>query len=100
MVFGVTQLAEKSRSLMLGTPKVPAIRFARGTYFGASRFALRYGLSSCLPSFVGSDQVSPAPEGFYFQASGGLVALAAAGYDYGMDWTPYAGGTFTRRNSS
>src|SRR5208337_5064044 len=30
----------------------------------------------------GSDQVSPAPEDFYFQASGRSVALPAAGYDY------------------
>src|SRR5689334_24484748 len=26
------------RSERLGTPKIPAIRFTRGTYFGASRF--------------------------------------------------------------
>src|SRR6185295_17221246 len=30
----------------------------------------------------GSDQVSPATGGFYIQASGGSVALPAAGYDY------------------
>src|SRR3954452_12520238 len=30
----------------------------------------------------GSDRVSPATGGFYIQASGGLVALPAAGYDY------------------
>jgi hypothetical protein len=58
------------RTEQLGTPKTPAIRFTRGTYFGASRFALRCGLPGCSPPFDGSDQVSPAPEGFYFQAFG------------------------------
>ena len=29
-----------------------------------------------------------APEGFYFQASNGSVALPVAGYDYNSDWTP------------
>src|SRR6516225_8947359 len=40
----------------LGTPKIPAIRFTRGTYF---------------------------------QASGSLVTLTAAGYNYNMDWTSF-----------
>jgi len=75
---------------------VPAIRFTRGSYFGASRFTLRYGLPGCSPPCDGSDQVSPAPEGFYFQASDRLVARPAAGYNYNMDWTPYVGGTCTR----
>ena len=46
------------------------------------------------------EPVIPAPEGFYFQASGRLVTRPAAGYDYSMDWTPFAGGTFTRWNGS
>jgi hypothetical protein len=54
-------------------------------HFGASRFALRYGLSGCSPPFVGSDQVSPASEGFYSQAFGGLVTHSAAGYNYSME---------------
>ena len=29
-----------------------------------------------------------APEGFYFQASNGSVALPVAGYIYNSDWTP------------
>ena len=33
---------------------------------------------------------------FYFRASDGLVALPAAGYDYGGNWTISTGGTFTR----
>ena len=37
---------------------------------------------------------------FYFQASDGLVALPAAGYDYDIDWTSYVGGTCTRWNDS
>src|ERR1700746_4148197 len=34
----------------------------------------------------------PATEGFYFQASDGLVALTSAGYDYDIDWTPMSAG--------
>ena len=41
-----------------------------------------YGLSGCSPSRDGSDQVSPAPEDFYIQASDRSVTLPAAGYDY------------------
>ncbi|HMC75035.1 MAG TPA: hypothetical protein VKG87_12090 [Terriglobales bacterium] len=40
----------------------------------------------------GSDQVSPATGGFYIQASDGLVALPAAGYDYNSNWTPLLAG--------
>jgi hypothetical protein len=60
----------------------------------------RYGLPGRSPPYDGSDQAAPAPEGFYFQASGRLVTRTAAGYDYSMDWTPFAGGTFTRWNGS
>ena len=69
----------------LGTPKVPAIRFTRGTSFEASRFAYVAACQvACPPS---TDRTGfPAPEGFYFQASGSLVARPAAGYDYNMDW--------------
>src|SRR5208282_4357010 len=41
----------------------------------------------------GSDwDTSPATGDFYFQASDGLVALPAAGYDYDIDWTPMSAG--------
>src|SRR3954451_16079856 len=40
----------------------------------------------------GSDQVSLATGGFYIQASGGSVALPAAGYDYNSNWTPLLAG--------
>src|SRR4051812_15046520 len=40
----------------------------------------------------GSDRVSPATGGFYIQASDGLVALPAAGYDYNSNWTPLLAG--------
>src|SRR3954467_10746787 len=40
----------------------------------------------------GSDQVSPATGDFYIQASGGSVALPAAGYDYNSNWTPLLAG--------
>jgi hypothetical protein len=33
-----------------------------------------------------------APEGFYFQASNGSVALPVAGYIYNSDWTPLLAG--------
>src|SRR6266404_8692717 len=33
-----------------------------------------------------------APEGFYFQASNGSVALPVAGYDYNSVWTPLLAG--------
>jgi len=58
------------RSKRLGTPICPAIRFTQALHFGASPIHLRYGLSGCSPPFDGSDQVSPASEGFYFQAFG------------------------------
>src|SRR6185437_9271206 len=40
----------------------------------------------------GSDRVSPATGGFYIQASGGSVALPAAGYGCNSDWTPLLAG--------
>src|SRR3954469_22865402 len=45
-----------------------------------------------LAPLVGSDRVSPATGGFYIQASGGLVARPAAGYDYNSHWTPLLAG--------
>src|ERR1700732_179447 len=71
-----------------------------GHVFRGFPIHLRYGLSGCSPPFDGSNQVSPAPEGFYFQAFGSLVTLPAAGYHYNMDWTPCVGGTCTRWNGS
>src|SRR3954451_22989853 len=38
------------------------------------------------------DRVSPATGGFYIQASGGSVALPAAGYDYNSNWTTLLAG--------
>src|SRR5215468_10666514 len=67
-----------------------------GHVFRGFPIHLRYGLPGCSPPFDGSNQVSPAPEGFYFQASGSLVSLPAAGYHYNRDWTPCVGGTYTR----
>ena len=71
----------------------------------ASRGARISGLPGL--RYVAACQVARPPvtdrtgsEGFYFQAFGRSVALAAAGYNYSMDWTPCAGGTFTRWNSS
>ena len=39
----------------------------------------------------GSDRL-PSQRGFYIQASSGLVALPAAGYNYKSDWTPLLAG--------
>jgi len=39
----------------------------------------------------GSDRL-PSQRGFYIQASSGLVALPAAGYNYNSDWTPLLAG--------
>jgi len=87
------------RSERLGTPKVPAIRFTRGTSFEASRFAYVAACQVARPP--STDRTGfPAPEGFYVQASGSLVARPAAGYDYNMDWTPCVSGTLTRWNGS
>src|SRR3954462_11690584 len=36
--------------------------------------------------------ISPATGGFYIQASDGLVARPAAGYDYNSNWTPLLAG--------
>src|ERR1700726_479970 len=71
-----------------------------GHVFRGFPIHLRYGLPGCSPPFDGSNEVSPAPEGFYFQAFGSLVTLPAAGYHYNMDWTPCVGGTCTRWNGS
>src|SRR5437868_13817067 len=50
-----------------------------------------YGLPSCSPP-VRIRPICSAPEGFYFQASTGSVALPVAGYDYNSDWTPLLAG--------
>src|SRR5215472_12929584 len=63
-----------------------------GLVFRGFPIHLRYSPPGCSPPFDGSDQVSPAPEGFYFQASGSLVTLTAAGYNYNIDWTPLLAG--------
>src|SRR3954466_7007805 len=76
------------RSERLGTPNTPAIRFTRGSSFEASLVRVCYGLSGCSPPWTDRTKF-PWPTGdFYIQASGGSVALPAAGYDYNSDWTP------------
>jgi hypothetical protein len=67
--------------------------FRAGHAFGATLVRNCYGLSGCSPP--GTDLTGlPANGGFYIQASSGLVALPAAGYNYNSDWTPL-GGTLT-----
>src|SRR4051812_19857107 len=70
------------RSERLGTPNTPAIRFTRDPVFEASLVRHCYGLSGCSPPWTDRTKF-PWPTGdFYIQASGGSVALPAAGYDY------------------
>src|SRR4051812_32462952 len=70
------------RSERLGTPNTPAIRFTRDPVFEASLVRVCYGLSGCSPPWTDRTKF-PWPTGdFYIQASGGSVALPAAGYDY------------------
>src|SRR4051812_22806386 len=80
------------RSERLGTPKTPAIRSTRDPVFEASLVRICYGLSGCSPPWTDRTRF-PWPTGvFYIQASGGLVALPAAGYDYNSNWTPLLAG--------
>src|SRR3954471_1197277 len=80
------------RSERLGTPNTPAIRFTRGPSFEASLVRVCYGLSGCSPTWTDRTRF-PWPTGdFYIQASGGSVALPAAGYDYNSNWTPLLAG--------
>jgi hypothetical protein len=69
----------------------PAIRFARGTGFGATLVRYCYGLSGCWPPCTDLTDLS-ANGGFYFQAFNGSVVLPVAGYDYNSDWTPLLAG--------
>ena len=52
------------RSERLGTPNPPAIRFARGTYFGASRFTHLLRPASSLAPLYGSDRYARPPGAF------------------------------------
>src|SRR3954464_1175416 len=80
------------RSERLGTPNTPAIRFTRGSLFEASLVRVCYSLSGCSPPWTDRTKF-PWPTGdFYIQASGGSVALPAAGYDYNSLWTPLLAG--------
>ena len=72
--------------------QTPAIRFTRGPLFEASLVRICYGLSGCSPPWTDRTEVSLATGGFYIQASGGSVALPAAGYDYNSNWTPLLAG--------
>src|SRR5256714_7654355 len=80
------------RSEQLGTPDPPAIRFTRGTSFGASWFTHLLRPVRLLAPLYGSDWNTQPPGGSYFQASNGSVALPVAGYDYNSDWTPLLAG--------
>src|SRR3954469_21167695 len=80
------------RSERLGTPKTPAIRSTRDPSFEASLVRICYGLSGCSPPWTDLTKFPWPTGGFYIQASDGLVALPAAGYDYNSNWTPLLAG--------
>ena len=52
------------RSEQLGAPNSPAIRFARGSYFGASRFAHLLRPAQLLAPLYGSDRYARPPRAF------------------------------------
>jgi hypothetical protein len=83
-----TSTRPSSRVERLGTPKIPAIRFTRAMNFVASWFTHLLRPASLLALLYGSDQLTPAIEGFYIQHLGTSVTLPTAGYDYKSDWTP------------
>src|SRR3954454_9211788 len=80
------------RSERLGTPNTPAIRFTRGPFSRLHWFANCYGLSGCSPPWTDRTKFPWSTGDFYIQASGGSVALPAAGYDYNSHWTPLLAG--------
>src|SRR3954463_5892661 len=87
-----TPTGPSRRSERLGMPNTPAIRFTRDPFFEASLVRDCYGLSGCSPPWTDRTKF-PWPTGdFYIQASGGSVALPAAGYDYNSNWTPLLAG--------
>ena len=75
----------------LGTPKNPAIRFARELISWLPGSHICYGLPACSPPCTDLASL-PANGGFYFQASNESVTLPVAGYDYNSDWTPLLAG--------
>ena len=79
------------RDHRLGIPNIPAIRFTRGTHFGASWFTHLLRPVRLLAPLHGSDWDAPALGDFYFQAFDSSVSLPVAGYDYNSDWTPCMG---------
>src|SRR3984957_19922293 len=71
----------------------PAIRFARGSNFGAYWFAFATACQSARLPLSDQTRTAPgAPEAFTSRLSDGSVTLPAAGYDYDIDWTPMSAG--------
>jgi len=84
----------------LGTLDYPTpIRFRWDPHFGAVSSPLLRP-AELLASLGGPDRLAPADRDVYVRASGGLVTLPAAGYDYGGNWASSTGGAFTRWNGS
>jgi hypothetical protein len=80
-----------------GAPNLPHPPIPVGRPFrGLTTVRFRCDLSICSPSCRSRPGFHPAHEDFYARASGGLVTLTAAGYNYGVNWTSSTGGTFTR----
>src|ERR1700680_2187255 len=78
------------RSERLGTPNPPAIRFARGSYFGASRFTHLLRPASLLAPLYGSDRYARPPGAFTSRLS--TARSPSPLLDYNSDWTPLLAG--------
>ena len=78
---------QRSPAYQLGTPKIPAIRFAQGVNFVAYTVHTFATAAKLLPPCTDPTGF-PAVGDFYHQASNGSVALPVAGYNYNSDWTP------------
>ena len=80
------------RSERLGTPIDPAIRFTRGTYFGASWFTCATACQVARPPLTDRTG-SPQPQrAFTSRLPARSVTLPAAGYHYNRSWTPLLAG--------
>jgi hypothetical protein len=74
----------------LGTPEIPAIRFARGADFVASLVRFRYGLPGCSPpARIGLGH--PSPRGLLLPGFR-RVGHPPRRWIYDIDWTPMSAG--------
>jgi hypothetical protein len=74
-----------------GTPENPAIRFTRGTDFGATLVRDCYGLLGCWPPYTDLTGL-PANGGFTSSISTGRLSFPLLDMTYNSDWTPLLAG--------